>query len=239
MYSIDTLRKVMMDARDLFDRYTVMNTKDIRLCVSKGNRKIGRVLNVSLMPIMTCGKRCKYCKGICYDIKACVQYKNVLDARVRNTVLAIHHRQEYFDRIEGIISRRRANKYFRWHVAGDILDYNYFENMVRIAKNHPDFTFWTYTKQYEIVNSYCEQNGGASAIPGNLSIMFSEWKVSDGVGNYTVIPFENPYNFPVFAVRFHGEAEPENMYKCPGNCDVCKTLGRGCPFRESAYVDEH
>lgn len=237
MYSKESLIKVVSQLKEKIAYYKTMETDKYVICISSGNRKIGRVLNVSLAPIITCAN-CSECSKLCYDIKACLQYENVRDARARNTVLALYHRNEYFEAIERKLSKRRKNKYFRWHVSGDIIDIDYLDNMVQIARRHPDFIFWTYTKAYFIVNEYVKRHGGniENAIPSNLTIMFSEW---DGMA------MVNPYGFPIFACRLkdgnkNRTAESfETMYKCCGNCDVCKTIKRGCIIGESTYVDEH
>ena len=235
MYSIDTIRKVKANLDKAIKDYSEKDYRTYRICISNGNRKIGRVMNVSLAPIVTC-HNCKECMFYCYDIKACVQYSNtVIDARARNTALLFTARDEYFRRIDEKMSRRRTNKYFRWHVSGDIVDFDYFTRMVEIAVNHPDFIIWTYTKHYAIVNAYCDKYG-RDAIPSNFSIMFSEW---DGV------PVINPYSFPVFSCKMkdgnknHTPDYFDSLYKCPGNCDVCKLNGRGCVNSESTYCDEH
>lgn len=220
-----------------FDRlrasYADVPTELVPLCISNGNRKIGRVMNVSLPPVLACGN-CRHCMRYCYDIKACLQYPHtVADARIRNWVILSRDRNEYFRRIEEKISRRRRNKYFRWHVSGDIVDRDYFERMVGIAYLHPDFVFWTYTKMYWIVNAFIADGG---RIPENLHIMFSEW---DGV------EMDNPYGMPEFTCKMkdgnrnHAPEYFDSLYKCPGNCDICKECGRGCLAGETTYADEH
>ena len=231
MYTLETIRKVIHKYVALRKVYDPMDVEDIKLSISDGNRKIGRVMNVSLMPIVTC-KNCGECRFFCYDIKACLQYSNVIDARTRNTVIMKKDRNEFFRRIDDKMSRRRANKFFRWHVSGDIVDLDYLARMVENARNHPDFTIWTYTKNYDVVNAYCILYGKES-IPENFSIMFSEWKG---------LEMSNPFGFPVFACRMPDENELEyarKMWKCPGNCDVCKEAGRGCVKGESSYTDLH
>lgn len=230
-YKPETIKKVLATANDYRIALKDKPIDEIKMCISAGNRKIGRVMNVSLMPILTC-HNCKECKGYCYDIKACCQYPDtVINARMRNTMLMWRDREEYFARIDAAISRRRTNKYFRWHVAGDIVDRNYFARMVDIARRHPDFTFWTYTKMYWIVNEHIERFG---ALPENLHVMFSKW---DG------LPMDNPHNLPVFACRLkEGNKDPfdfEHCHKCPGNCDICKAAGRGCVVGETSFADEH
>lgn len=203
------------------------------ISISKGNSKIGKVHNVSLAPIITCGN-CSHCSGFCYDVKA-GRYKNVIDARARNTVIAMEYRESFFAGINEYLNHPRKHKYFRWHVGGEIIDYSYFESMIEIAKNHPDWFFWTYTKMHHIVNEYCDVNG-RDAIPENFVIMFSEW---DGM------PLVNPYNFPIFTCKMkdgnknHPVEFFNTLYKCPGNCDICKKAKRGCMAGESTYADEH
>ena len=227
-YSKETIIKVMKKANEVTKMYREKGLGAINICISRGNKKIGYVLNVSLMPIMSCGN-CKECQKLCYDIKACAMYSGVIPARVRNTILAMDYRDVYFSEIDKKCTRRKKNKMFRWHVAGDILDKDYLSRMCEIAIRHPDFRFWTYTKMYDLVNEYCDTHGGKSAIPENLTILFSEWRG---------VPMDNRYGFPEFTVRFKGEPAPD-LHCCPGNCDVCKATHRGCPYGESSYVDEH
>ena len=235
-YKVETLRKVNKSLRDAIAAYAAKNPDEFKISISSGNVKIGRVMNFSLAPIITCGKACAVCAGYCYDIKACVQYPgSVIDSRARNTALAQSHIDIIFERIDKAMSRRRKNKYFRWHVAGDIISEEYFDMMVKLARLHPDFTIWTYTKQYAIVNAYCKKHGRDS-IPSNFTIMFSKW---DG------LEMLNPYNFPSFTCKLKaGNVDTsvdwfKKTYKCPGNCDVCKACKRGCVAGESAWCDEH
>ena len=238
-FSNESIQKVMEIAKEYEKKYMDVEIANIPICISSGNRKIGRVMNVSLMPGLSC-KNCAECIRFCYDIKACLQYsETVIDARIRNYVLLTRTRDEYFSRIEKAISQRRKNKFFRWHVAGEIIDKDYLKRIVEIARNHPDFIFWTYTKVYWIVNEYVKENGNSiiAAIPENLHIMFSEW---DGM------PMNNPYQFPVFTCKMpsgnKNHPDPsyfENLYKCPGNCDICKACHRGCIAGENTYNDLH
>lgn len=218
-YTTDSLRKLMRLWKVWKAFFDAIPVWLLTVAIPAGNRKIGRVLNVSLMPVITC-MHCKHCIHYCYDIKACLQYLNVLKARVRNTVLYMKAPALYFEQIENRIRRAKKHPFFRWHVSGDIPDAFYFENMVRIARLFPNWTFWTYTKAYEIVNAWVAANGGSkAAVPGNLSIMFSRW---DG------LEMVNPYGFPEFGVIDAGEPVPDGKFLCPGNCDICKELHTGC-----------
>ena len=226
MYRRETIDRVLTMARETGKRLEAVPVDEIKIAISHGNRKIGRAMNVSLMPIFTC-KNCDACKWLCYDIKACVQYPNtVIDARMRNTILLRRDRDEFFSRIDAAISRRRKNKFFRWHVAGDIVDADYFARMVDIARRHDDFIFWTYTKVYGIVNAWIDENG---PLPENFHVMFSEWRG---------MPMDNPHGLPEFRVVFKDEEKPAGHY-CPGNCDICKNQHRGCVAGETTYCLEH
>ena len=230
MYQIETIQKTVATARKVGETLRA-NPDALHVRITAGNRKIGRVLNVSLMPVLSCGN-CSGCVHYCYDIKACVQYAhNVITARMVNYIMATEHRDEYFAQIDAKLSRRRKNKFFRWHVAGDILDIDYFDRMVEVARKHPDFTMWTYTKMYHIVNAWIAAHGGTrDALPSNLTVMFSEWRG---------MPMNNPYGLPEFRVVMHDDETRPVGYYCPGNCDACKAARRGCIVGETVYCDEH
>ena len=234
MYTHNSIRKAVNALREATQGYSAKIARDgveaVPMAISAGNRKIGRVLNVSLPPVLTCAN-CSECRFLCYDIKACLQYPNVIDARARNLAILRADRAEYFKRIDDRLSRRRKNKFFRWHVSGDIVDSDYLARMIETANNHPDFVFWTYTKNYRVVNEYVAAHGGSrDAIPGNLSIMFSEWRG---------MPMDNPYRFPEFSVVFKNDPVKPVGHYCPGNCDVCKAARRGCIAGETTYCHEH
>ena len=234
MYSKETIKKVAFN----YHSYMELIKSGLiipRVHISKGNRKIGRVLNVSTVPIMDC-KNCKECKNICYAVNSYIMHTNTcLPAWTENSYFARNNRKEYFDTIRKECAKRRKNKYFRWHVSGEIIDMDYLESMIAIAREFPDFKFWTYTKMYDLVNLYVMLHGDSKekAIPGNLVIMFSEWR---GMEMY------NPYGFPEFRVVFKNDKykpDPENVWYCPGNCDICKACNRGCVAGETTYCNEH
>ena len=221
-------QKAVNELHNAINEEMLKNPDELKICISKGNMKIGNTLNVSLPPIITCAN-CSGCCTLCYDIKAVLQYPNVRKARAKNYALLMNDRNKYFNEIRNACERRRKNKYFRWHVAGDIIDIDYFDRMVQIAKEFPDFRFWTYTKAYTIVNEWCRLNGKKS-IPENLSVMFSEWRG---------MPMINPFGFPEFRVVFKDEKKPGNVKWCCGNCNVCIHGNSHCVKGETVYCMEH
>ena len=228
----ETVKKIvgkLNESIKLYNKYLEDGEK-IKLVISSGNSKIGRCLNVSLAPIITCGN-CKECKCFCYDVKACLQYKNVVAARAKNTALFRYDRKNFFDQLWQRMEHKKTNKFLRFHVSGEIVDINHIEYIIETAKRFPDFTIWTYTKMYWLVNEYIRQHGNnKNCIPTNLTIMFSEWKG---------LPMDNPYNMPVFRCVYPEEKAPKGCMKCPGNCDKCKSKNIGCVNGCSVYTYLH
>lgn len=200
----------------------------LNIHISEGNKKIGKVYNWSMAPIVTCGN-CSCCSRYCYDIKACLQYPNVRTARAENTAMMKMDREKTFSMIDEFISKKKVHKAFRWHVSGEILDVDYFDRMIKIARRYPDWIFWTYTKMYFVVNEWIRKNG-KDALPSNLSVMFSVWNG---------LPCPNPYNMPTFTCIQESMTPDPREWRCPGNCDICLKSGHGCPHGESSNVDEH
>ena len=236
MFKAETIKKIRKQLQDAHDYFTELLKKGVFLKVSitKGNKKIGKTHNVSLAPMLTCGDACRVCCGVCYDGKACLQYTNVRNARAKNTAIMEHDLNDYFNQIDNYISRIRKNKYFRFHVGGDIPNDAYFEKMIGLARKYPDWIFWTYTKQYHIVNKYCRNHGNTkNCIPSNLSIMFSAW---DG------LPMHNPFGFAEFIFIKKENATPENISGknlCNGNCQYCIENKCNCVVNKTTHVIEH
>lgn len=225
-YSKKSLASYMEQCNKWFHFYAALPVEELKLCESKGNRKVGLTFNYSLAALLTCGDQCRVCQGECYDIKAALQYGNVMKARIRNTVLALLHPAEYFRQIDESLSRKRSNHPVRFHVGGDIPNYSYLCSMIELAKKHSNRFFWTYTKKYALVNRWIAENG---PLPSNMVITFSKW---DG------LEMDNPYGLPEFFAVEKGE-RPEGMFHCPGNCQHCIAAKCGCVGGQSSYIEKH
>ena len=223
----EVVRKIVQSLVNRKNHYIEMlkNGEEVKLVISNGNRKIGLCMNVSLAPIITCGN-CKECKYFCYDVKACCQYENVRNARAKNTALFLYSRDEFFRQLWERMSRKKTNKFLRFHVSGEIIDIDHFSRMVETARKFPEFTIWTYTKMYHIVNEWIRENG---SLPENFHVMFSEW-----IG----LPIVNPYGMPVFRC-VETETEAPGIALCPGDCNVCKEHHCGCVAGQSRKVILH
>ena len=189
-------------------------SKEMTVCISKGNRKMGAIPSVSLPAIVTCRKDCRCC-GICYAKKMERIYKNVRESYARNLQILTDDPAEYWRQVDEAVSK---NHFFRFHVAGDIPNREYFEQMVEVAYRNPNCQILCFTKRYELVNEYINDGG---FIWENLHLIFSVWEGLD---------CPNPYNLPEAHVRFkNGEttAKP-GAVECYGNCTDCSVAGCGC-----------
>lgn len=184
----------------------------MKVSISKGNRKMGEIKSVSLPPIVTCAENCT-CAKKCYAAKMCRLYKNVKESYNRNLEILNNNPAEYWEQVEDAMC---VSRFFRFHVSGDIPNYDYLESMVNAAKNNRHCDTLVFTKKYELVNKLIESG---VEIPENLHIVFSEW---DGMAMY------NPYNFPVAHVIFKGNKPEENWSICNGNCMDCAKAGENC-----------
>lgn len=229
MYSKETLEKYLQDMQKTIAWYAMFPVESLEICISDGNRKVP-CKNVSLPPIISC-HNCKECKKECYDIKACIQYKDVMKARARNYSILKRNFDLYWQQIRSKVSRMKK-KYFRFHVGGDMVSKEYLTEMIKTAKMFPNVRFWTYTKFHSVVNEYVKENGGSKekAIPSNLSIMFSEWE-----GMETI----NPYGFGTFIVVDKGQTPPKGVWQCTGDCGLCIKMNRGCVINETSWVWKH
>lgn len=194
------------------------NEKFLSVSISDGNDKMGHIRSVSILPVLTCPARCREtCAKDCYAVGMCfdgVKGASMRRSYARNTALWMLRPDLYFAAID---YAGKINRFFRWHVSGDIPNAAYFAEMVIIAVNNPGCKFLAFTKQWEIVNAWIDENG---ALPSNLQIIFSGW--------FDEMPI-NPYNLPVAVPVMAADADkyPDRAL-CGGNCETCACRGCGC-----------
>jgi len=226
----DSIRRYLARMNARIADYDSVPVDALTVCVSVGNNKVGKALNVSLPAIVSC-TNCAGCMAECYDRRDC-RYGNVMDARARNYSILSRDMEKYFRDVVDAILHHPSFTAFRWHVGGDVppdaRGVEYVAHMVAIAREFPQITFWTYTKNYYAYNEYVRRNGGniADAIPDNLSVMFSQWRG---------IPMSNPYGFPEFRAYYDDET-PAGGMQCPGDCRICRAQGIGCPHRMTVWT---
>ena len=191
--------------------------------ISKCNRKLGCVMNVSTTPGRCCPQGVPCLGQGCYALKALRLYPGTRAAWRRNELLAKHHPESYFTQIAAQVANAKP-RLFRFHVAGDILNSGYLAGMCRIAVANPSTHFLAFTKAFAIVNEFEDRE----AVPANLVLVFSAWPG---------MSFLNPHGHRVAWMQDGTETRvPEDAIRCPGNCDTCglcyerSRLGRDVVF---------
>lgn len=198
--------------------------------IMTGNSKLGSIPNVSLTPgpCGSCANGAKCFEGGCYARKFMMR-TSVRECWARNLEAARNDRVGYYASINEFL-HRYAPKYFRWHVAGDILDLKYFFDMVDLAVCHNRTRFLCYTRRHDLLRKWCW-------VPDNLVLAASTWpgdrtEVTNDVG--TVYPRAH-VDFGQGAgkytddelfkhqLRVDGLREAKTkVVRCKGSCVTCK-----------------
>ena len=199
---------------------------DLKIHISGGNSKLGSIMNVSLPPVVTC-HNCSSCSKYCYAIRSYNRFTDTAAGWNENYLLFITDPDRYFSEISAAVKLQR---FFRWHVSGDIVNGAYFAGMIRVALENPKVEFLAFTKAYQIVNAAI---AAGAVIPGNLHIIFS---AAPGVA------MPNPYKLPECHINFQDPAKntycggAEYVHYCGGNCTECAINCCGCFFLKPGDV---
>lgn len=189
---------------------------------------MGSIPSVSLPSGVTCVKDCG-CLQKCYAKKIEKLRKTVRESYITNYNLLKTKPDIYWREVEAAVM---LTAFFRFHVSGDIVDTDYLSHMVEIAKRNPHCQLLCFTKKYDIVNKWIDNNG---EIPQNLHIIFSVWR--DFYCN-------NKYNLPEAHVRYKDgtTTAKDNCKECSGNCTDCARIDGGCwnlKCGEQVVFNEH
>ena len=201
-------------------------TDGVSIHISNGNMKLGAIMNISLPPVTTC-HNCSSCKHYCYAVRSYNRLPDTAMAWNENYLLFLTDPVSYFEQISDAVKTQR---FFRWHVSGDIVNERYFAGMIQVAQENPKTEFLAFTKAYQIVNAAI---AAGAVIPSNLHLLFS---ASPGVD------MPNPYNIPECHINFADPAlntycgGAEFVYYCGGNCTECAINSCGCFFLKPGDV---
>jgi hypothetical protein len=204
----------------------------VKIHISNGNMKLGAIMNISLPPVVTC-RNCSTCKHYCYAIRSYNRLPDTAAAWNENYILFLTDPDRYFNEISKAVKLQR---FFRWHVSGDIVNHDYFMGMIKVAIENPNCEFLAFTKAYQIVNAAI---AAGAVIPRNLHLLFS---AAPGVD------MPNPYKIPECHINFENPAlntycgGAEFEYHCGGNCTECAINGCGCFFLKPGdvtIIDQH
>ena len=198
----------------------------LRIHISGGNMKLGAIMNISLPPVVTC-HNCATCKHYCYAVRSYNRLPDTAAAWNENYRLFLTSPETYFYNVS---QAAKTQRFFRWHVSGDIVNGTYLQGMIQAARENPKCEFLAFTKAYQIVN---QAIATGSVIPANLHIIFS---AAPGV------EMPNPYRLPECHINFADPSKntycggAEYVHLCGGNCTECAINGCGCFFLKNGDV---
>lgn len=189
------------------------------LTLSRGNTKMGKVLNISLPPPRSCDTSLPCFKKGCYAMRTAYNlYPDVRKAWNGNMDSWDSSAYDYRKAIvQGIQKVKPA--LFRWHVGGDIPGGPnegsfYVEHIViHIAKLFPDVRFWMTTKKYDVVKACATK---IRKCP-NLSVVLSMWP---GVKCHSATRRAWPTAW-MLDPKDPDPRIPKDAKACPGRCDTC------------------
>lgn len=176
--------------------------------ITLGNRKLGSIYAINLPAIKTCRKDTP-CAKLCYATKGNFLYpcvKNLYEENMRAFL------EDSTQAENDINSQLPKEGFVRVHASGDFMNRDYFDMIVRIAKQNKKVRFMAFTKQYEIINSYLDEG---NKLPANLKILFSGWYG---------LEMDNPHNLPTAYVELRKEEDiriKKSAMPCSGACYQC------------------
>ena len=185
----------------------------MKLTISPGNSKLGKIPNISLPPIAACGNS-KQCAKECYAVKPYRMYPNVKKAWNNNFVL---HRLNlsYVDvEIRKFLDKKKP-KYFRIHVSGDFLNQKHVDMWAGIAEDYKGTQFLAFTKMFNLTFPSSK----------NFRIYFSVWPTMNRA-EYEDFLQDKPV--AVVTAEDLKEYHKEDLRYlhfpkvCPGSCSDCK-----------------
>lgn len=188
--------------------------------ISKSNMKLGKIPSVSLPPVLSC-TNCSHCKLSCYALKAWRMYPSTRKAWNENYALLQTDPEGYFNGV-GEYLEKYTTPLFRWHVAGDIINKMYMDNMIQLACNYMDTKFLAFTKNYQVAVKVQD------ILPDNLSIVLSAWPGLD-------LPITS---LPIAFMQDGTETRVYNAIECSGLCESCgkcwnlREIGKNVVFKK-------
>ena len=144
----------------------------MKLHIQPQNSKLGKIWNISLPAVETCGGMSASCageNGKCYVLKIYKRRPNVLTAH-RNTYIDILNALEYGEDLE-LPTKVKDGDVFRKHVAGDFFAPTYAYAWIKLITNNPNVMFLAYTRSWrmhDMVDSLKE----LAALP-NMELLLS------------------------------------------------------------------
>jgi hypothetical protein len=179
----------------------------MKLTISSGNSKLGKIPNFSLPPRKSC-PNCKHCSGTynghkysCYADKAMRMFPSAKQAWEKNLRQCKRDLAGSRRQLETWLHKHKP-KWFRIHVAGDFFSQEYLDMWLWIAKAFPNTKFLAFTKSFHL---------DFGSKPRNLKII------------YSIMPTTPKADAPRGSRAYAGPMPKttQRVFLCPGNCETC------------------
>ena len=200
------------------------------------------MINFNFPIELTCNHACEcYKNATCYACNGCYLFASNQALYSENLNFYNTCDNETFINALQLVIDKTGYKLFRYFTCGDIPNNRFIDCMVSLAKRNPTVKFWSYTKKYNIVNSWIDSNG---SLPENLVIVFSHWMNENG----TYFEMYNPHNLPTSEFIPYGREELKNnvTHICPcsdptvnATCATCDHPCYSIKNGESMALLEH
>lgn len=146
----------------------------LRLSVSTGNSKLGKIPQVNLTPVASCRKFSDLpCAAYCYARKAVRLYPQSRTSWAKN-FKATKVAGFFKNSLNHFLAQVQPDR-FRFHSAGDWHSQEYLDSAMEVARENPNTRFLSFTKQWEL---------DYTARPANFVVIFSSapgWKYPEFV----------------------------------------------------------
>jgi len=191
----------------------------MKLHLSKSNTKIGATYSVSLTPVTSCRPGIP-CARRCYARRLRAGRPSCQRAWGDNLKLAQQRPWLYFGGIIRVLKRKQL-KFFRWHVAGDILDVPYWRGMCWVTRETSGTQHLCFSKRWDLLTP-----GLLKLRPRNLTLVWSMWPGLPGP------PDRRPRAW-YWDIKDQDSRMPEprdsrRVFVCQGNCVTCAAGTRWC-----------
>lgn len=183
----------------------------------------------------TCKGYCAGCKNACYVRKSYLIYSSVKYSHICNTnALSIDPIGTENALVSQIERAKNKPKVIRIHASGEFNTYHEIDMFVRMAKLFPHITFYTYTKAFDLWDTWLECNELPKNFVLNVSVwheygidFFMKWCKLENVKAYV---YCDGYDYTkaglginVMCPAYNRNGKLDHHWTCGEKCKLCMT----------------
>lgn len=181
-------------------------------------RKDGLVLTDIAGSCHGCCEDC--CEEFCYARNFTIAHHNAcVEKYAKNTLVIRNDIEKYEYELKKFFDSAIVGGCFRYHVSGEFDSREQLLMNIKLAKKFPNWIQYGYTKRYEWIEDYLDENG---ILPENFVVNISPFNNE----------YSNKYNLPEFIYDDGTNPELESLPHCPAvdknghetgvTCETCR-----------------